>query len=178
MKKIDSMKVKGNKIRRKKFLILFTVIFINVVLIGGLGMYTTARYKSNISINVDSTSGETICDVVVDSNENYIENNLAYFDIYVNNYKKMNDGTVVVTSTDVDYTITIENKEGSNGRYHYVDSDGNSSDTPVSNLVINNGYLGKNKESKRVRVYVTTTGSAKSNVDFKVKLDAKSKNMA
>ncbi len=160
---------KFTKNRRKILVILFLSIGIFVPSVYAL-------YNGSFSIGVKTTTGDFVCDVVVDSNESYVENNEAYFLIDVNNFKVDGD-TVILTSTDIDYALTIENKSGSNGLFRYVDEDGNTNGTPTSSVTISSQYLGKDKKTNKYKVYVTTESNLRSNVDYVVKLDAKQKSM-
>lgn len=135
-----------------------------------------AIYNESVKIGVSTVTGNFICDVIVDSNENYVENNEAYFLVSVNNFK-VDGKRVVLTSTDINYSLTIENKNGSNGYFRFVDEDGNTNGTPTNIVTISNQSLGKEKATKKYKVYVTTDSNLKENVSFVVKLDAKQKNM-
>ena len=69
--------------KRVLLLILFALVF--VVLPG-----TFALYKSLLNVQVTTVAGEMISDIEIDSNENYIENNVPYFFVTVKNYRKGN----------------------------------------------------------------------------------------
>lgn len=138
--------------------------------------FTYALYKGEMNVHVSATTGSLVCDVLVDTNDNYIENNEAFFFITVNNFATQN-GKNILTATDVDYTLTIQNKGTSKGLFRYVDEDGNTNTVGEETVVIQNGRLGKTKQSKKIKVYVTTESNLKSKVDFDVKLNAKQANM-
>lgn len=158
--------------RKQMFLIyMFLIIFVLILPV------SYAIYKGQMNVNITSTTGGLICDVVLDTNENYIENNESFFFVTVNNYKVEN-GKTILTSTDVNYDLVIENKESSAGLFRYVDDLGNTNSTGESSITISDQYLGKTKSSRKYKVYVTTNTNLKTNVDFKVRLDAKQKDMS
>lgn len=160
-------------LRRKNILFLFLSF---LIVLGAYGFHESyARYTSSVDVNVGTVSGEMICNIRVETEDFYVENNVAYFLIYVSNAK---DG--VVTATDVDYNITISNIAGSNGTFYYVDSDGIKSD---SNGVFHDSLnsitysFGKNAEERIFKVYVKVPSNMKEEVNFKVDLDAVQKQM-
>lgn len=159
------------KINRRKMVIVVVVLLLLCIAIP----CTYAVYQGKIDIGATATTGGFACDIVVDTDENYIENNEAYFFVTVNNWKQ--DGAkTIITDADVDYNLIIENQNGSVGLFRYVDDDGNTNGKGESTVNVSN-YLGKTKSSRRYKVYVTSTTNLKANVSFKVKLDAKQRNM-
>ncbi len=135
-----------------------------------------ALYQREVDVDVTTISGEMICDIEVDTNDNYIENNEAYFYIYVKNFENR-DGINYLSATDVDYTITIENTGSDQGLFRYVDEEGNSSEEGVETLTIENSIGNDEEMTKRIRIYVSGTNDLEQNVDFKVSLDAVQKDM-
>ncbi len=144
------------------FIVLITAFFIRV---------SFSRYVSNKNININSVSGNMKCLINIDSKSSYIENNKAYFLVTVTNY----DGDII-SGVDVDYKLTISNKNGSNGVYYYIDSDGNkssSSDEYVSSLTTPvYSFKHDKKYETQFKVFVKNTSGLKEKVDFNVDLDA------
>lgn len=128
------------------FMIVIILIFANIVY---------AAYVNNISVKYSAISGEMICNIDIDKNDSYVVNGIPYVIITVKNYDTDNN----ITAVDVDYSLTIKNKDGYNGTYIWqkindVDitkyDEGTNS---YSEQVITNTYsLGnKNKEEKNLK---------------------------
>ena len=81
-----------------------------------------------------------------------------------------------MTSADIDYTLTIENKNGSIGLFRYVDEDGNTNNQGESSVTIKKS-IGKEQARQQIKVYVTADTNLETEVDFKVRLDAVQKDM-
>ena len=154
--------------KRVLLLILFALVF--VVLPG-----TFALYKSLLNVQVTTVAGEMISDIEIDSNENYIENNVPYFFVTVKNYRTIGNNTIL-SNTGFDYTLYVDNKDGSNGKFYYLSDDGTYNNTPVSSLVIENGHLESDVDSTRYKVFVTRDGNLRTTVDYKVRLEANQSN--
>lgn len=159
--------------RAKKIYLGLAALILTVVSATALSY---ALYQQEVDVGVVTTAGEMICDIEVDTNENYIENNEAYFYINVVNYEAREDGTYI-SATDVDYTITIENTGSDQGYFRYTDEEGNTNGEGETTAVINSSIGNDSVETKRYRVYVTGSNDLKQDIDFKVSLDAKQKNM-
>ena len=93
----------------KKLVIAFLMIII--ILIFANIVY--ASYVNNISVKYSTISGEMICNIDVDKNDSYVVNGIPYVIVTVKNYDIDNN----ITSVDVDYNLTIKNKDGYNGTY-------------------------------------------------------------
>ncbi len=151
-------------IRKKSLIILFVTILI-------LGLPVSyAAYQSRSDVLVSSTTGDIICHLKVDTDDNYIENNEPYFFITVSNFETRN-GKTIVSSVAVDYTITIENQDGSIGLFRYLDEDGNTNSKGEEKVVLKK-RIGNSKSSQKIKVYTTADTNLKSEVKFNVKLDA------
>ena len=85
-------------------MIVVTLIFANIVY---------ASYVNNISVKYSTISGEMICNIDVDKNDSYVVNGIPYVIVTVKNYDMDNN----ITSVDIDYNLTIKNKDGYNGKY-------------------------------------------------------------
>lgn len=132
-------------------------------------------YQSSVQTVVVTTTGDIVCNVSLDTDDTYIENNEPYFLINIDNYKTEGNKTVV-TSADIDYTLTIENKNGSIGLFRYVDEDGNTNNQGESSVTIKKS-IGKEQARQQIKVYVTADTNLETEVDFKVRLDAVQKDM-
>ena len=86
------------------FMIIILLIFTNIVY---------ASYINNISVKYSTISGEMICNIDVDQKDSYVVNGIPYVIVTVKNYDKNNN----ITSVDIDYSLTIKNKDGYNGNY-------------------------------------------------------------
>lgn len=127
-------------------------------------------YHNVVDFSVITTTGDIVCNLSVDTSDTYIENNEAFFLITVDNFKT-EGGQTIVTSTDIDYTLTVENTGSDIGLFRYVDDDGNTNEVAEESLTIQR-RIGKDKTSQQFKVYVTADTNLETDVDFKVKVDA------
>ena len=67
---------------------------------------TYSRYRSDVDVAVQSTTGEMVCTLTVDTDETYIQNNTAYFKIRVKNYKE-DVITASLSTTQTTNSITV-----------------------------------------------------------------------
>ena len=157
----------------KRRVIISVVIFSITILLLPISY---AIYQNTVNVSVVTTTGDIICNLSVDTDETYIENNEAFFLITVDNFKTENDKTVI-TSTDIDYTLTIENTGNTVGLFRYVDEEGNTN-TDAEETVTITKRMGKDKTSQQFKAFVTTDTNLKTDVDFKVKLNAHQADMS
>ena len=125
---------------------------------------------TNQSISQLMTTGEVICKVTVDSNPNYVENNIAYFRIKVTNTKDN-----AVTGVPVKYQLTIQNEKGSNGLFYYIDSEGNTSSSTgeyLSSITSLEYAFDTSEATREFKVYVKVPSGLKETVNAKVYLEA------
>ncbi len=160
--------------KEKRRLLLYAGLLV-IIICACVLQYSYSMYQSKMDVTITTTTGDIICDVSVDTNENYIENNKAFFYVIIRNYKTVNK-VEQVSAVDVDYTLTITNKENSVGLFQYIDEDGNSNEKGESSVTINSS-ISRNRKTKRYKVYVTTDTNLKTDVNFKVNLDAHQKDM-
>jgi hypothetical protein len=126
---------------------------------------------TNQSISQLMTTGEIIYDVIVDTNPNYIENNIAYFRVKVTNTKQEKTTTIPFK-----YKLTLQNEENSNGIFYYIDSEGNTSSESGEylNTITSQEYtFDTNEETREFKVYVKVPSGLKENVDFKIGIESK-----
>lgn len=154
------------------FMIAIILIFANIVY---------AAYVNNISVKYSAISGEMICNIDIDKNDSYVVNGIPYVIITVKNYDTDNN----ITAVDVDYSLTIKNKDGYSGTYIWqkindVDitkyDEGTNS---YSEQVITNTYsLGnKNKEEKKFKVFIKSSLESYEDLGFNIELNSIQKNM-
>ena len=161
----------------KKHVIAFLMIII--ILIFANIVY--ASYVNNISVKYSTISGEMICNIDVDKNDSYVVNGIPYVIVTVKNYDIDNN----ITSVDVDYSLTIKNKDGYNGTYIWQkindvdDTKYDEGTNSYSEQVITNTYsLGnKNKEEKKFKIFIKSSLESYENLDFNIELNSIQKNM-
>ena len=161
----------------KKLVIAFLMIII--ILIFANIVY--ASYVNNISVKYSTISGEMICNIDVDKNDSYIVNGIPYVIVTVKNYDIDNN----ITSVDVDYSLTIKNKDGYNGTYIWQkindvdDTKYDEGTNSYSEQVITNTYsLGnKNKEEKKFKIFIKSSLESYENLGFNIELNSIQKNM-
>ena len=157
---------KLDKKKKKKILLVVEFVLIFLIIPG-----TWALYKGLINVNVTTIAGEMISDIEIDQKSSYIENNVPYFYVIVKNYR-INGNNTLLTATAFDYDLVISNKDGSNGKFSYVDKNGVSSNGYSSTLRIENCHLDASMDSDRFKIYVSRDGNLATQVDYKVQLDA------
>ena len=161
----------------KKHIILFFMIV--VILIFANIVY--ASYVNNISVKYITISGEMICNIDVDKNDSYVVNGIPYVIVTVKNYDMDNN----ITSVDIDYNLTIKNKEGNNGTYIWQkinDVDNTKYDegtNSYSEQVITKTYsLGnKNKEEEKFKIFIKSSLESYEDLGFNIELNSIQKNM-
>lgn len=154
------------------FMIAVTLIFANIVY---------ASYVNNISVKYSTISGEMICNIDVDKNDSYVVNGIPYVIVTVKNYDMDNN----ITSVDIDYNLTIKNKDGYNGTYIWQkinDVDNTKYDegtNSYSEQVITKTYsLGnKNKEEEKFKIFIKSSLESYEDLGFNIELNSIQKNM-
>ena len=161
----------------KKHIILFFMIV--VILIFANIVY--AAYVNNISVKYSAISGEMICNIDIDKNDSYVVNGIPYVIITVRNYDTDNN----ITAVDVDYSLTIKNKDGYNGTYIWqkinnVDNTKYDEGTnSYSEQIITNTYslVNKNKEEEKFKIFIKSSLESYEDLGFNIKLNSIQKNM-
>lgn len=154
------------------FMIVIILIFANIVY---------ASYVNNISVKYSTISGEMICNIDVDKNDSYVVNGIPYVIVTVKNYDMDNN----ITSVDIDYNLTIKNKDGYNGTYIWqkindVDNTKYDEGTNLySEQVITKTYsLGnKNKEEEKFKIFIKSSLKSYEDLGFNIELNSIQKNM-
>lgn len=165
------MNIKMIKVNKK---ILICIIVIWIVL--GVTI-SFAMYKTNLNIKYISNTGEMICDIVIDENESYIKNGIPYFYVKVRNWRD-NNGNEEITVTDCEYSISIKNKENTNGIFIWKKVDTEDFINTYTNSFTTQIYsMGKNKTEDVFQVFVKNQDKINKNVDIIVELNAIQKNM-
>ena len=150
----------------RKKIVIGVVISIAILLLP----VSYSIYEGQRKVAVLTTTGDIICELSVDTDDTYIENNEAFFMISIDNFKT-EDGQTIVTSSYIDYTLTIENTGSNTGLFRYVDDDGNTNTTGQERVEVTR-RIGKNKTTQQFKVYVTTDTNLETDVDFKVRVNA------
>ena len=154
------------------FMIVVTLIFANIVY---------ASYVNNISVKYSTISGEMICNIDVDKNDSYVVNGIPYVIVTVKNYDMDNN----ITSVDIDYNLTIKNKDGYNGTYIWQkindveDKKYDEGTNSYSEQVITKTYsLGnKNKEEEKFKIFIKSSLESYEDLGFNIELNSIQKNM-
>ena len=159
------------KINKK---ILLCIIIIWIIL--GVTI-SFAMYKTNLNIKYISNTGEMICDVIIDNNESYVKNGIPYFYVKVRNWRD-NNGNEEITVTDCEYSISIKNKENTNGIFIWKKVDTEDFINTYTNSFTTKMYsMDKNKTEDVFQVFVKNQDKINKNVDIIVELNAIQKNM-
>ncbi len=154
--------------KKQKFLVsIITILLFFLILKESYAYFGVTKQSVSQSI----TTGKIIYDVIIDTNPNYIENNLAYFRVTVTNTK--NGKT---NPAPIKYQLTLQNDERSNGIFYYIDSEGNTSSETGEylNTITSQEYIFSTKEESRVfKVYVKVPSGLKETVNFKINIKFK-----
>lgn len=156
----------------KKILVCIIIIFIT----SGITV-SFAMYKTNLNIEYKSNTGEMICDISIDNNEEYIKNGIPYFYVKVRNWRS-NSIEDEITATDLEYSISVKNKENANGIFIWKKIDSEDFISTYNDFVTTNIYsMGKDKKEDIFQVFVKNQDQINKNVNIVVELNAKQKNM-
>ena len=143
--------------KKRKIIILFFAIMICLVV---TRIY--AKFKSQINVNVTTTSGSITCDAIVDNPGTYVnEDGVPYFKIYVRNYD--NDKR---TTVPFQYKLTITNNTGSTGKYRINSSDSFTDTIETSTYTFGNST----NQEQEIDVQAITVNKSKENLSFNINL--------
>lgn len=162
---------------KRKNIIIFLIIFI----VFSLTRFVYAKYINNINVDYKATSGEMICNIDVDKNDSYVVNGIPYVIVTVKNYDENNN----ITAVNVDYSLTIKNKDGFNGTYilQRINKDDNTKyddGTKVyAEQVTTNTYSfgNSNKEENQFKVFVKSSLNSYEDLNFDIEVDSVQKNI-
>jgi len=154
------------KVKSVKFKTILSVVLYCTVLVLAITLYQTySAFRMSNSGNLFADTSGLICDISLDTNAEYVEDDIAYFFINVQNYRGN-----LTNDVDIGYKITITNQNGSNGVFKYVDSDGNSNDKYVATLNIPEHTFSTEKETETIKIYVRSSTNTEETVNYNVKL--------
>lgn len=156
----------------KKILVCIIIIFIT----SGITV-SVAMYRTNLNIEYKSNTGEMICDISIDKNEEYIKNGIPYFYVKVHNWRP-NDIEDEITVADFEYSISVKNKENTKGVFIWKKIDSEDFISTYNDAVTTNIYsMGKDKKEDIFQVFVKNQDQTNKNVNIIVEVNAKQKNM-
>ena len=88
------------------------------------------------------------------------------------------DGNGKITATDLEYSISVKNKENANGIFIWKKIDSEDFISTYNDFVTTNIYsMGKDKKEDIFQVFVKNQDQINKNVNIVVELNAKQKNM-
>ena len=146
------------------------MIIIMVLAVSVLIPSTFSLYKSSLMANVAGTSGKLIADISnPEHDETMFEDDTPYF--YVTVYNTNQSDTSEVSDVAFDYTLSITNKNNSEGLYS------TDNDVFTESLVINDTMSNETATNKRYKVYVSSDSVDETTVNYDVKIDAWQKKM-
>lgn len=164
-------------LEKKKYII----IFLFTILLSIFATVAYAAYVNSIFVQYSAVSGEMICNINVEKNESYIINGIPYIIVTVKNYDE-NDN---ITSVDVEFSLTIKNKDGEHGTFIWqkINEDDNSkydegTSTYLGQTTTNIYSFGnEKKEEKKFKVFIKSEQSSQEELNFDVELNSAQKDM-
>lgn len=159
----------------------YIIIFLFTILLSIFATVVYAAYVNSIFVQYTAVSGEMICNVNVEKNESYIINGIPYIIVTVKNYDE-NDN---ITSVDVEFSLTIKNKDGEHGTFIWqkINEDDNSkydegTSTYLGQTTTNIYSFGnEKKEEKKFKVFIKSEQSSQEELNFDVELNSTQKDM-
>lgn len=138
------------------------IILLAIAIIFTIGKETYAYYVSNTKVTVTSTGSNIICDADITEVTQLEKNIFGYseFKVVVKNYNSSNS----ISKEPFNYTLTVENNNGTNGNFGYNYSFN-------KNLVINDSLSSNTKDIKSYIIQVKSDTGLSENVNYKVKLN-------
>lgn len=159
----------------------YIIIFLFTILLSIFATVAYATYVNSIFVQYSAVSGKMICNINVEKNESYIINGIPYIIVTVKNYDE-NDN---ITSVDVEFSLTIKNKDGEHGTFIWqkINEDDNSKyDEGISTYLgqtTTNIYSFGNekKEEKKFKIFIKSEQSSQEELNFDVELNSTQKDM-
>ena len=156
-------------------------VFLFTILLSIFATVAYAAYVNSIFVQYSAVSGKMICNINVEKNESYIINGIPYIIVTVKNYDE-NDN---ITSVDVEFSLTIKNKDGEHGTFIWqkINEDDNSKyDEGISTYLgqtTTNIYSFGNekKEEKKFKIFIKSEQSSQEELNFDVELNSTQKDM-
>ena len=157
---------KNNKLK----LAIVLLIIVSVIVIVPA---TFTMYKESTQVSVTTKSGELVYDVVLDDTSTYLDNdkNIPYFFVTVKNTKDN-----FLTDVNFDYTLEIKNKNSSPGLYSFI-NDNNQETTPASTISISGTFGKASPQTKTYKVFIYSSESTESTVQYDVDYEITQKRM-
>ena len=154
-----------NAIRSHKKISIIIMIILFIIIFP----FTLSKYKESTNIKVKTTTGEIVYDIKVDKNNKYVEDDITYIIVTINNYKIKNN-IKYINSVDYSYELTIKNKSSSNGLFSLDKKSFNDTITYTDEF-------SKDEDSKDIKVYVKSKDYVNNKVEYNIELKASQKNM-
>ena len=159
----------------------YIIIFLFTILLSIFATVVYAAYVNSIFVQYTAVSGEMICNVNVEKNESYIINGIPYIIVTVKNYDE-NDN---ITSVDVEFSLTIKNKDGEHGTFIWqkINEDDNSKYDEGTSTYLEKtttkiySFGNKKKEEKKFKVFIKSEQSSQEELNFDVELNSTQKDM-
>lgn len=159
----------------------YIIIFLFTILLSIFATVAYAAYVNSIFVQYSAVSGEMICNANVEKDESYIINGIPYIIVTVRNYDE-NDN---ITSVDVEFSLTIKNKDGEHGTFIWqkINEDDNSkydegTSTYLGQTTTNIYSFGnEKKEEKKFKVFIKSEQSSQEELNFDVELNSTQKDM-
>lgn len=159
----------------------YIIIFLFTILLSIFATVAYAAYVNSIFVQYSAVSGKMICNINVEKNESYIINGIPYIIVTVKNYDE-NDN---ITSVDVEFSLTIKNKDGEHGTFIWqkINEDDNSkydegTSTYLGQTTTNIYSFGnEKKEEKKFKVFIKSEQSSQEELNFDVELNSTQKDM-
>lgn len=157
------------------------IVLLAVITLLGLVSVVYAAYVNTVSVKYSAVSGEMICNIDVDNNDSYKVNGIPYIIVTVKNYDKNGN----ITSVDVEFSLTIKNKDGEHGTFIWqkINEDDNSkydegTSTYLGQTTTNIYSFGNvKKEEKKFKIFIKSEQSSQEELDFDVELNSTQKDM-
>lgn len=147
------------KIDDKK--ILYIVVLI--ILVGIILPLTFSIYKSDVDVKAVTTTGRLICNFDIDTKDDYIDEFGKYFYLNVYNYEEKDQ--IYITDTNIEYKLTITDKNKNNILFNYKDQ-------KEKQLQIQGIFNNTNKDNIKYKIYINNNDIKKVKVNLNVKLEA------
>ena len=159
----------------------YIIIFLFTILLSIFATVAYAAYVNSIFVQYSAVSGEMICNINVEKNESYIINGIPYIIVTVKNYDENGN----ITSVDVEFSLTIKNKDGEHGTFIWqkINEDDNSkydegTSTYLGQTTTNIYSFGnEKKEEKKFKIFIKSEQSSQEELDFDVELNSTQKDM-